>query len=298
MADAIEIILRSKGRVILTGMGKSGHIARKIAATLASTGTPAMFVHPAEASHGDLGMITKDDVIIVVSNSGESPELRDILRYSRRFAVPLIAITAQGRKHARERGRHRAAAARRAAKPARSAWRRRPRPCCSSRSAMRWRWRCSRTRASTPASSALSSGRQLGAAPHPCARRHAQEIATAAVPRRMPMSEALLVMTSTKLRLPWRDDEDGRLIGIVTDGDLRRHMSRNLIDLTVGEVMTPAPKTIAPDALASEALECSTREDHEPVRGRRGAPPDRPRPYPRSAADRGDLGLTVPLLSQ
>ncbi|MBC8038415.1 MAG: KpsF/GutQ family sugar-phosphate isomerase, partial [Rhizobiales bacterium] len=92
---AIDTMRKARGRVILTGMGKSGHICRKIAATLASTGTPAMFVHPADASHGDLGMITPDDVIIMISNSGESPELLGILRYSRRFAVPLIAITTQ-----------------------------------------------------------------------------------------------------------------------------------------------------------------------------------------------------------
>ena len=92
-AKSVQVIRQARGRVVMTGMGKSGHIARKIAATLASTGTPASFVHPAEASHGDLGMITPDDVIIMISNSGESPELRDILTYSRRFSVPLIAIT-------------------------------------------------------------------------------------------------------------------------------------------------------------------------------------------------------------
>ena len=93
LVAAVDTIRSSKGRVVLTGMGKSGHVARKIAATFASTGTPASFVHPAEASHGDLGMITPDDVIIMISNSGESPELRDILTYSRRFQVQLIAIT-------------------------------------------------------------------------------------------------------------------------------------------------------------------------------------------------------------
>ena len=90
---AVDALATAMGRVVVSGMGKSGHVARKIAATLASTGTPALFVHPAEASHGDLGMITPDDVVVMISNSGESPELRDILIYSRRFAVPLIAIT-------------------------------------------------------------------------------------------------------------------------------------------------------------------------------------------------------------
>ena len=93
IADAVELISASKGRVIISGMGKSGHVGRKIASTLASTGTPAMFVHPAEASHGDLGMITTQDVVVMLSNSGESAELLDILNYTQRFAVPLIAMT-------------------------------------------------------------------------------------------------------------------------------------------------------------------------------------------------------------
>src|SRR5512138_1662769 len=90
---AVELVVNCRGRVVVSGIGKSGHVARKLAATLASTGTPASFVHPAEASHGDLGMITPDDVVVMISNSGESPELRDILTYAKRFAVPLIAIT-------------------------------------------------------------------------------------------------------------------------------------------------------------------------------------------------------------
>ena len=112
LAQSVQVIRNAKGRVVMTGMGKSGHIARKIAATLASTGTPASFVHPAEASHGDLGMITPDDVVIMISNSGESPELRDILTYSRRFAVPLDRHHL-GRRTAR--------------------WARRPTSCCRCR---------------------------------------------------------------------------------------------------------------------------------------------------------------------
>src|SRR5438067_1531894 len=90
---ALDLLVAVRGRVVVTGMGKSGHVARKIAATLASTGTPAQFVHPAEASHGDLGMITAEDAVLALSNSGESPELADILAYSRRFKIPLVAIT-------------------------------------------------------------------------------------------------------------------------------------------------------------------------------------------------------------
>ena len=91
--DAIDLMIACKGRVIVSGIGKSGHIANKIAATLASTGTPAQFVHPAEASHGDLGMITSDDLVLAISNSGEAPELANLLVYSRRFSIPLIGMT-------------------------------------------------------------------------------------------------------------------------------------------------------------------------------------------------------------
>ena len=93
LTNAFDLIEQSKGRIILTGMGKSGHIAKKIAASLASTGTPSFFMHPAEASHGDLGMVTQEDVIIAISNSGESRELIDVLNYSKRFGIKLIAIT-------------------------------------------------------------------------------------------------------------------------------------------------------------------------------------------------------------
>ena len=93
LTQALDFMQNSKGRIIITGMGKSGHIGKKIAASLASTGTPSFFVHPAEASHGDLGMITPDDTVLAISNSGESKELSDILVYCRRFGVPLIALT-------------------------------------------------------------------------------------------------------------------------------------------------------------------------------------------------------------
>ena len=92
---AIDLMRTCKGRIIVTGIGKSGHIAKKIAATLASTGTPAQFVHPAEASHGDLGMITSDDVVLAISNSGEAPELGNLIAYSRRFDIPLIGMTSR-----------------------------------------------------------------------------------------------------------------------------------------------------------------------------------------------------------
>ena len=119
-------MLAARGRVIVSGMGKSGHVARKIAATLASTGTPALFVHPAEASHGDLGMITAEDVVLLLSNSGETPELADLIAYTRRFGIPLIGVA--GRPRARCSGSPTSrSCCRRRRRPARSGWRRPPR---------------------------------------------------------------------------------------------------------------------------------------------------------------------------
>ncbi|MFT3988150.1 KpsF/GutQ family sugar-phosphate isomerase [Aestuariivirga sp.] len=255
IAQAVDVLRKAKGRVILTGMGKSGHVCRKIAATLASTGTPAMFVHPAEASHGDLGMITPDDVIVVLSNSGESPELRDILTYSRRFAVPLIAITAQAQSTLA--GEADVVLVLPRAKEA-----------CPNGLAP-----TTSTLMQLALGDALSIAllEEKGFGPrdfknfHPGGRlgaqlTHVRDIMhkqselplTIESPR---MSEALLVMTSRSYGCLGVVDAAGRLIGIVTDGDLRRHMDRNLLDRTVGEVMTRNPKTIDPDALTSEALE-------------------------------------------
>ena len=147
---------RISGRVIVTGVGKSGHIGSKIAATLASTGTPAFFVHPAEANHGDLGMIAKDDAIIAMSWSGESAELKGIVAYSRRFSIPLIAITAGRDIGAGARGRRRAAPAARAGSLPARAGADHLDAAAAGRSATRWPWRCSRRAASRPTISAPS----------------------------------------------------------------------------------------------------------------------------------------------
>jgi arabinose-5-phosphate isomerase len=252
---AIDRIKRARGRVILAGIGKSGYIARKIAATLASTGTPAMFVHPAEASHGDLGMITADDVVVMVSNSGESLELKDILAYSRRFAVPLIAITAN------PAGTLAAEADIVLLLP------QAPEACPIGLAPT----------TSTLLQLALGDaiavalledkgfnakqfrtfhpGGRLGAAlTHLDAIMHKDARLPLVAPGTR-MAEALLVMTEKSFGCLGVIDAAGRLAGIITDGDLRRHMSKNLIDLAAGEVMTRSPKTMAPDALASEALE-------------------------------------------
>ncbi len=255
LVQAVDRIRKSSGRVVLTGMGKSGHIGRKIAATLASTGTPASFVHPAEASHGDLGMITPDDVIIMISNSGESPELRDILTYSRRFAVPLIAITSV---HNSTLGKEADIVL--------------PLP--------RAKEACPNGLAPTTSTLLqLALGDALAMALledkgfsahdfrkfHPGGKLGAQlkHVRDIMHPRHelpltgeaTPMSEALIMMTQRSYGCLGVVDAEGRLAGIVTDGDLRRHMTPDLLNQCAGGVMTKSPKTIGPDALTSEALE-------------------------------------------
>lgn len=253
-AKSVQLIRSAKGRVVMTGMGKSGHIARKIAATLASTGTPASFVHPAEASHGDLGMITADDVIIMISNSGESPELRDILTYSRRFAVPLLAMTAAPQSSlGKEADLVLQLPAAREACPNGLA------PTTSTLMQMALGDALAMALLEDKGFSAMDyrrfhPGGKLGAQ-----LRHVRDImhgkdelpiGTAD----MLMSEVLIVMTKRSYGCFGVVDQDGRLTGIVTDGDLRRSMTPDLLNRTAGSVMTHAPKTIDPDALASEAL--------------------------------------------
>jgi arabinose-5-phosphate isomerase len=255
LCAAIDTIRQARGRVILSGMGKSGHIARKIAATLASTGTPALFVHPAEASHGDLGMITREDVVLMISNSGESAELKDILAYSRRFGVPLIAMTARPDSTlAREAD-----------------------ICLTLPQAQEACPIGLAPTTSTLLQLALGDGLAIALLEdkgfsardfrnfHPGGKLGAALTHVSAIMHQPPelplcaqdaiMSDVLVTMTQKSFGCVGVVDKDGRLTGIITDGDLRRHMSRDLIDLTAADVMTPGPRTIAPDALASEALE-------------------------------------------
>ncbi|HEX2215802.1 MAG TPA: KpsF/GutQ family sugar-phosphate isomerase [Xanthobacteraceae bacterium] len=251
---AVELLAAAPGRVIVTGMGKSGHVARKIAATFASTGTPAFFVHPGEASHGDLGMITPDDVIVALSWSGETAELKDVIDYSRRFGIALIAITANA-----ESTLARAADTTLMLPQAREACPHNLAPTTSSLmqlvlgdalavallesrgfTAVRFR--------------DLHPGGRLGAM-----LKFVRDIMRTGsfmplVPLGTGMSDAIVEMTSKSLGCVVVVDRAGYLMGIVTDGDLRRHMSPSLLDLNVDEIMTRAPKTIEPDQLVSEAL--------------------------------------------
>ena len=255
LVDAVETIASAKGRVIVSGMGKSGHIGRKIASTLASTGTPAMFVHPAEASHGDLGMITTQDVVLMISNSGESAELRAILNYTQRFSVPLIAMTAQAESTLGQ------TADILLLLPKSS-------EACPNGLAPTTSTLLQLALGDALAISLLEDkgftaknfqvfhpGGKLGAQ-----IKHASDVmrqgdALPLMSQDALMSKALVVMTEKACGCLGAVASDGTLAGIVTDGDLRRHMSNDLLNQKIVDVMTHAPKTIGPHVLASEALE-------------------------------------------
>jgi arabinose-5-phosphate isomerase len=250
-AAAVSLLMEAKGRVIVSGMGKSGHIARKIAATFASTGTPAHFVHPAEASHGDLGMVAEGDVLLVLSNSGETAELADILAHAKRFAIPVIAVA--GRKG--------------------STLMRQadvglllpevPEACETG------------IVPTTSTSMTLALGDALAIALmehraftpehfrmfHPGGKLGARLLKVRdlmhddppLVPEGLGMGEVLLEISRRGFGVVGVTDADGRLTGIITDGDLRRHLE-GLLSHKAGEVMTRNPRTIGPEALAGEAL--------------------------------------------
>jgi arabinose-5-phosphate isomerase len=252
---AVELISGARGRLIVTGMGKSGHVARKIAATFASTGTPAFFVHPSEASHGDLGMITPDDVIMALSWSGETVELKDLIDYSRRFRIRLIAVTAVG-----DSTLGRAADVVLAVPQAREAC---PHNLAPTTSTLMQAALCDalaiallESRGFTAVDfSRLHPGGRLGAMLKFVRdiMHTGSEIPLATVGTHM--SEAIAEMTAKTFGCVGITDRRGLLVGIITDGDLRRHMSTNLLDLKVEEVMTSQPKTVRPDQLVTEALE-------------------------------------------
>ncbi len=252
---AVGRIRAARGRVIVSGMGKSGHIGNKIAATLSSTGTPAFFVHPAEASHGDLGMITSDDVIIAMSWSGETAELKNLIDYSRRFRIALIAITADEAStlgkaadivlalpHAREACPHNLA------------------PTTSSLMQLALGDALAIALLESRGFTALDfrelhPGGRLGAAltfvrdlMHTGPEMPLKLVGTR-------MSDAIVEMSAKSWGCVGITDAAGRLVGIITDGDLRRHMHPNLLDALVEDVMTRGPTTVRPDQLASEALE-------------------------------------------
>jgi len=252
---ATDLIRNAKGRLIVTGLGKSGHVARKIAATLASTGTPAFFVHAAEASHGDLGMITADDVILALSWSGEQPEMKNLISYAARFRISVIAMTAE-----RESSLSKAADVALTLPKAREACPHNLAPTTSSLMMLALGDALAiallEGRGFTSVDfSVLHPGGKLGAM-----LKYTRDLmhAGAAVPLKplgTKMSDALVEMSSKGFGCVGIVDAYGAIVGIVTDGDLRRHMRPDLMTALVDDVMTRNPKTIPRDLLASEALE-------------------------------------------
>jgi arabinose-5-phosphate isomerase len=251
---AVKALLAVKGRVVVTGMGKSGHIARKISATLASTGTPSHFVHPAEASHGDMGMITREDAVVALSNSGETPELIDLIDYCRRYKIPLIAITGRiDSTLANYSDCTLVLPAITEACPMGLA----PTTSTTSMLAMGDALAIAlleRRNFSIENFQVLHPGGKLGQALLKVNDiMHAGEELPLTRPN-TPMNDVILTITNKMFGCAGVVDLEGMLTGIVTDGDLRRHMSRDFRNTTAAEVMTKAPKTILTDSLASEAL--------------------------------------------
>ena len=254
-ASAADLIRNAKGRLIVTGLGKSGHIGRKVAATFASTGTPAFFVHAAEASHGDLGMITADDVIMALSWSGEQPEMKNLITYAKRFRIPLIAMTAES-----ESTLSKAADIALTLPKAREACPHNLAPTTSSLMMLALGDALAiallEGRGFTSVDfSVLHPGGKLGAM-----LKYARDLmhsgdAVPLKPLGTRMSDALVEMSSKGFGCVGIVDARGAIVGIVTDGDLRRHMRPDLMTAMVDDVMTKNPKTIPRDLLASEALE-------------------------------------------
>ena len=254
LTKALDYMQNSKGRIIITGMGKSGHIGKKIAASLASTGTPSFFVHPAEASHGDLGMITEDDIVIAISNSGESRELLDILNYCKRFGIILISITKNPQSSLGKAGDvvlelpNNGEACPLGLAPTNS------------------------TTATLVLGDILTIGmlERKGFSKEDFNDRHPGGKLGSILKRvsdlmhigeEMPILEenanmqaVLLEMTSKRLGCVGFINNNGELVGMLTDGDLRRCLSATILEKKAYEVMTKNPKTISPDAMTAEAL--------------------------------------------
>jgi arabinose-5-phosphate isomerase len=261
-ARAVDVLLKCRGRVVVSGMGKSGHIARKMASTLASTGTPAFFVHPGEASHGDLGMVTRDDVFIALSNSGESDELLAIIPILKRQGAKLIGMTGNPKSAlAREADVHLYAGAEKEACPLNLA------PTASTTAAL-----------ALGDALALAVMQEKGftrnefAAAHPggaLGRRlltHVRDVMRAEsdaprVAHDASAMDGLREMTRGKIGMTAVLDARGKVVGVFTDGDLRRNLE-NGIDMRsarITDVMTRGPRTIGPDKLAAEAVEIMER---------------------------------------
>ena len=267
--QAIKIIdemkAKKQGRLIISGMGKSGHIATKLAATMASTGTPAFFVHPGEASHGDLGMVTEHDVVMLLSNSGENAEMSDMIAYTRRFGIPLIGMTSN------------------------------PESALAKHSDIvllvpKAKEACSIGMAPTTSTTMMIAlgdavaitllensgmtkedfkvfhpGGKLGQKLKKVEDLMMKESDLPLVSSNTTMDQVLLTMTEKNLGSAIIVDDNKKLIGIITDGDLKRHMDGNLLTKSAADLMSENPKTIAHDALAAEGLDIMLNHFDSPI---------------------------------
>jgi arabinose-5-phosphate isomerase len=252
--QAVEMISAAEGRVVVTGMGKSGHVGKKMAATFASTGTPAFFVHPAEASHGDMGMIVRGDIVLALSNSGEAKELNDLIEYTRRFAIPLIGITSRPGSTLATR-----ADVALLLPPA-------PEACPNGLAP------------TTSTTLTLAMGDALAVTLlekkgftetdfkvfHPGGKLGQQLMRVSEIMHKgdqvplaaedTPMAQAIEVITARGFGCIGLTGKDGTLTGIITDGDIRRKVGENIMQKAAKDVMTRGPKTVSPDTLVAEAM--------------------------------------------
>ena len=253
-AEAVGLMFKTRGRVIVTGMGKSGHVGRKIAATLASTGTPAFFVHPGEASHGDLGMVDRKDCVLALSYSGKAAELRDFIAYTARFEIPLIAITCNAASPLAEAAD---VLLQLPKLPEAGSLGLAPTTSTTMQMALGDALAVAlfERRGFTPEDfKVFHPGGALG--------KHLLRVKDLMhdgqdmplIGAECDMSTALVEMSAKGFGCVGITGQDGELLGIITDGDLRRHMSRDLTSQPVAKIMTPNPRTIRPGALAAECL--------------------------------------------
>lgn len=265
--DAMESIKKNgpSGRIIVSGVGKSGHIGRKVAATLASTGTPAYYVHPGEASHGDLGMVTENDVVLMFSNSGENAELSDLIFYTRRFSIPLIAVTSNPDSTLAEHA------------DVKLVMPKVPEACPNGMAPT-----TSTTMMITLGDTlALVLLKRMGLSKeqykvfHPGGKL-GQKLLTVAemmLPREdmaivapeTKMDKTLIVMTEKNVGSVVVESADQKVAGIITDGDLKRHMGPDLLQKTASDIMSAGPKSITPRSLAAEAIDIMLNKFAQPI---------------------------------